>query len=75
MLSMIVLGEKERSVLTTSARKTFKLSRKTIVDGRKKQQKLVFHLAFYRVYKKKVGKSEIALSFAKRLNVRCFVLK
>ena len=29
----------------------------------------------YRVYKKKVDKSEIALCFAKRLNIRCFLLK
>ena len=29
----------------------------------------------YRVYKKKVDKSEIALYFAERLHVRCFVLK
>ena len=29
----------------------------------------------YRVYKKKVDKSEIALCFAKRLNIRCFFIK
>ena len=29
----------------------------------------------YRVYQKKVDKSEIALCFAKRLNVRCFFIK
>ena len=29
----------------------------------------------YRVYQKKVDKSEIALCFAKRLNIRCFFIK
>ena len=34
---------------------------------------LAFHI--YRVYQKKVDKSEIALCFAKRLNIRCFFIK
>ena len=29
----------------------------------------------YRVYKKKVDKSEMAVCFAKRLNIRCFFIK
>ena len=29
----------------------------------------------YRVYQKKVDKSELALCFAKRLNIRCFFIK
>ena len=33
------------------------------------------YICIYRVYKKKVDKSEIALCFAKRLNVRCFCIK
>ena len=33
------------------------------------------YIYVYRVYKKKVDKSEIALCFTKRLNIRCFFIK
>ena len=36
---------------------------------------LKYRGSLYRVYKKKVDKSEIALCFAKRLNIRCFFIK
>ena len=33
------------------------------------------YICIYRVYQKKVDKSEIALCSAKRLNIRCFFIK
>ena len=34
-----------------------------------------YSVQFYRVYQKKVDKSEIALCFARRLNIRYFFIK